>query len=89
MAPSAPEKRSKVTDPITHPPEEISRTKEAADLRMNIHDVMTNPANPLHQGYVRGDPDVLAAIQREYEKIYGKGQIALDNEGITIHHKLG
>jgi hypothetical protein len=77
-----------MSGPITHPSEAISRTKEAADLRMNIRDVMTNPQNPLHEGYVRGDPDVLAAIQREYEKIYGKGQTVLDGEGIVVNVTL-
>lgn len=56
---------------------------------MNEWDVMTNPQNPLHAGYIRGDPDVLEAINAEYKRLYGNKQVTLDDSTIEIKLTLG
>ncbi len=52
-------------------------------LRGELADIISNPNNPLHAGYVRGDPHVKAHLDRRYADVYGRGIVEL-SDGIEI-----
>lgn len=50
---------------------------DADSLRTKLADIMSNKANPLHDGYHRNDPSVMRQIDEMYQGVYGKGQTVL------------
>lgn len=54
-------------------------TKAAAmeDARAKLADIMSNPKNPDHEGYLRGDPAVNKKIDDMYKAIHGSATIEI------------
>ncbi len=52
-------------------------------VRVELQDIMTNKANPLHEGYWRKDPHVMNQIDQKYKAAYGGGTVDL-SDGLTV-----
>ena len=52
-------------------------------VRAELQDIMTNKANPLHEGYWRNDPQVIKRIDEKYKAVFGTGTVEL-SDGLTV-----